>query len=152
MNKQKIQLIVVGAGIVIFIFVLAGNLKNSKSQKSAVTSVSPDNSTAVVAPVSSETVKSRPTDNQAVGGQKKRAELSWGRDPFVSELDEKEQISELKLQGISFGKDQTGFIFINNEIFKKGDKIGDYEVVEVFKDKVLLKKEEQTFYLTFPEE
>jgi hypothetical protein len=149
MTKQKIQLIVVGAGIVVFIFVLAGNLKNSKSKKSTDPAVSPDNSTAIA---SAGAVKSLPADNQAVSGQKKQAELSWGRDPFMSELDEKEQISELKLQGISFGKDQTGFVFINNEIFKKGDRIGDYEVVEVFKDKVLLKKEEQTFYLTFPEE
>ncbi len=85
--------------------------------------------------------------------QKKRAENPWGRDPFSSDIYKSGQLnSELKLQGISFRKDKVGFAFINNEIVKTGDKIKDYEIAEVLKDKVLLKRGSQSFYLTFPEE
>ncbi|MCX5708713.1 MAG: hypothetical protein NTY14_07100 [Candidatus Omnitrophica bacterium] len=92
-------------------------------------------------------------DRNALETQKKRAEAPWGRDPFSSDTYKSGQAnSELKLQGISCRKDKVGFAFINNEIVKKGDIIGGYEVGEVLKDKVLLKKGSQSFYLTFPEE
>jgi hypothetical protein len=151
MDKQKVQLAVIALGAVILIIVLVSNLKSSKPKTTVVPSaVNPANTTtAGPAPAA---VKPPAADAQAADGQKKRAELTWGRDPFISQLDEKEQISELKLQGISFTKERGGFVFINNEIFKKGDKIGDYEVREVFKDKVLLKKGEQDLYLTFPQQ
>jgi hypothetical protein len=92
-------------------------------------------------------------DSNALETQKKHAEAPWGRDPFSSDIYKSGQAnSELKLQGISYRKDNVGFAFINNEIVKKGDVIGGYEVGEVLKDKVLLKKGSQSFYLTFPEE
>jgi hypothetical protein len=92
-------------------------------------------------------------DSNALENQKKRAEAPWGRDPFSSGTYKSGQAnSELKLQGISYRKDKVGFAFINNEIVKKGDSIGGYEVGEVLKDRVLLKKGTQSFYLTFPEE
>ena len=85
--------------------------------------------------------------------QKKRAENPWGRDPFSSDTYRSGQLnSELKLQGISYRQDKVGFAFINNEIVKQGEMINGYKVEEISKDKVLLKKESQNFYLTFPEE
>ncbi len=92
-------------------------------------------------------------DGNTLETQKKRAEAPWGRDPFSSGIYKSGQAdSELKLQGISYRKDNIGFAFINNEIVKKGDGIAGYEVEEVLKDRVLLKKGSQSFYLTFPEE
>jgi hypothetical protein len=85
--------------------------------------------------------------------QKKRAENTWGRDPFSSDIYKSGQLnSELKLKGISFRQDKIGFAFINNEIVKQGEMINGYKVEQILKDKVLLKKENQSFYLTFPEE
>lgn len=92
-------------------------------------------------------------DTNALELQKKRAENPWGRDPFSSDIYKSGQLSsELKLQGISFRKDNVGFAFINNEIVKTGDSIKGYEIAEVLKDRVLLKRGSQSFYLTFPEE
>jgi hypothetical protein len=92
-------------------------------------------------------------DSKTLETQKKRAEAPWGRDPFSSDTYKSGQASsELKLQGVSYRKDNIGFAFINNEIVKKGDTIGGYEVEEVLKDRVLLRKGSQSFYLTFPEE
>jgi hypothetical protein len=92
-------------------------------------------------------------DSNTLETQKRRAEAPWGRDPFSSDTYKSGQAnSELKLQGISCRRDKVGFAFINNEIVKKGDIIGGYEVGEILKDKVLLRKGSQSFYLTFPEE
>jgi hypothetical protein len=95
----------------------------------------------------------QPADGGALESQKKHSENPWGRDPFSSDIYKSGQANpELKLQGISYRKDNVGFAFINNEIVKKGDSINGYEVQEVLKDKVLLKRGSQSFYLTFLEE
>jgi hypothetical protein len=151
-DKQKTQLIVIGVGIVVFIIVMAGNLKKkpAKTPESAISSVSlvqgPETKTQ------GPTTPLLPADAKRIKEQSERAGLTWGRDPFNAYLDKEYQRTDLKLQGISFGKDKTGFAFINDEIVKKGDKVGDYEVAEIQKDKVLLKKGSQSFYLAFPYE
>ena len=72
--------------------------------------------------------------------------MAWGRDPFSpSKAGLEYQRSDLELKGISVGKDKAGFAFINNEIVKTGDKIGGYEVGEVEKNRVLLKKAGRAF-------
>ncbi len=130
--------------------VILSNL--NKVKKKRLPSPAQDSPNATLATMAVDKVKYVPVDQEAIAAQKKRAELPWGRDPFLSEIEKKDQIAELKLQGISFGKDNVGFAFINNMIVKKGDKVGEYEVFEISKDRVLLKKDNQSFYLVFSEE
>jgi len=150
MTKEQKQFIVIGVGVIILIVVVLSNLNKGKKEK-----LSPPAQNVTRAPLTTvaiSTPKSVLVDQKGLEAQKKRAELPWGRDPFWSDIEKGDQIEELKLQGISFGQDNVGFAFINNMIVKKGDKVGEYEVFEIFKDKVLIKKGNQSFYLVFPEE
>lgn len=152
MTKEQKQLIFIGVGIIILIIVFLSNLKGEKKKKLAPPAQNVTSATPATMAVS--TPKSVPVERKGKGldAQKKRAELPWGRDPFLSDIEKGDQISELRLQGISFGGNKVGYAFINNIIVKKGDKVGEYEVFEIFKDRVLLRKGNQSFYLVFPEE
>lgn len=149
MTKEKLQIVITVSLIPVLALIVVSNLKGRKPMKPGP---APSEIEVAAEVINQPETRFAPADNKSLVAQKKRAELPWGRDPFVSEIDKGEQISELKLQGLSFRQDNVGFAFINNEIVKKGDKLGEYEIMEVFKDRVLLKKGSQSFYLTFPEE
>jgi hypothetical protein len=149
MTKGQKQYIVIGVGVIILAVVILGNLSRKKKKIAPPANNVP---TATLTTTAVGKAKYVPVDEEGIAAQKKHAELPWGRNPFLSDIEKGDQIAELKLQGISFGKDNVGFAFINNMIVKKGDKVGDYEVFEIFKDRVLLKKGNQSFYLVFPEE
>ncbi len=153
MKKAQLELIIICVCVIIIVFSIAGNLKNKAAKKITLPSA------AAPAPAASEQAASIPiapavTPAKIIKAQQERTKLNWGRDPFAlsSDIDKENQKTELQLKGISFGKDKNAFAFINNEIVKKGDKVSDYEIVEVEKDKVLLRKGSRSFYLALPEE
>lgn len=86
--------------------------------------------------------------------QKERASKPWGRDPFVrvKTLEAGSRTSSLELKGISIGQDKKGFALINQDIVRVGDKIEGCEVLAIEKNRVLLQKNGQNFYLKLPEE
>jgi len=149
MDPNKRALIVIAIGIPIFIVVMARNLKPRKKPGPApaaqVAQVPAPESAAIH-------VASSKGDAKSLELQKTRAELPWGRDPFFSDPYKAGQASDLQLLGISYRGDGKGFANINNEIVRAGDAVKGFEVIEVLKDKVLLKKGDQSFYLTFPEQ
>lgn len=151
LSKQQTEMAVIGVGVLVLVFVLASNLKKkpekkpgSDSEATKATAVIPELPGVSPAVVSSDTSK--------VGSQKERVKLPWGRDPFAAPSEKEYQISDLQLKGVSISKDERGYAFINSEIVRKGDKVGDYEVANVEKDRVLLKRGNQNFYIVFPEE
>jgi hypothetical protein len=151
MTKDQKQIALILAMLPILAIALLSGMKRKKVNVPVAASQDPltlvDAGVKVSAPIPAA------ADRNTLETQKKRAEAPWGRDPFSSDTYKSGQAnSELKLKGISCRKDKIGFAFINDEIVKKGDIIGGYEVGEVLKDKVLLKKGTQSFYLTFPEE
>jgi hypothetical protein len=151
MTKEVKQLIITGALIVILIITVMSNLK--KKPKIVNPPAAPSAAGIPAAPVAALAPSpALSTDENIKNLQNLRAGLPWARDPFSESANKNSQTDELKLQGISFGKDKSGYAFINNEIVKKGDTIGDYEVIEIEKARVFLKKESQSFYLAFPEE
>lgn len=150
MTKDQVQITVIIVGLAVLGAVVMSNMKNKNIKKPVA---QPEAAAPVIDSGVKVTAKLRLADSGVLENQKKRAEAPWGRDPFSSDTYKSGQASsELKLQGISYRKDNVGFAFINNEIVKKGDTIVDYEVEEVLKDRVLLKKGSQSFYLTFPSE
>jgi hypothetical protein len=151
MNKEKKEFAVIAAGVIILLVVVMGNMKSKNARKPGVVN-KPDSAGEAVKVSAEARVKPVSLNEKDLQLQTERARAPWGRDPFVAELGNAANISELKLQGISYGNDGAGFAFINDEIVKKGGKIGDYEVAEVLKDRVLVKKGNQSFYLTFTEE
>lgn len=157
MNKEKVQLAVIAVGIVIFIALVAGSLKKKPAKGPAQESApaaqslsgSPDKTDSQPAP----SLSASSTDEGDLALQKERMKLDWGRDPFNSLRSTKDyQRSSLELKGISLGKNKNGFAFINSEIVKKGDTIGEYEVTEIQRNRVLLRKGQQSFYLVMPQE
>jgi len=152
LNKAVKEIIITVVLIVILVVIVISNLKGGKKAGKAKR-VSGRQQIVKVTPSSG----SIPADKKTLSLQKQRAEtLSWDRDPFVyveAEVDRKDyRTSTLQLKGISLGRDKIGYAFINDEILKVGDTIGGYEVLQIQKDKVLLRKGNQSFYLTLPEE
>src|SRR3989338_1971458 len=155
MTKEKFQLSVIAAGVLILLSIIAGNLKKkpAKGQPSDNKPVDETLPKAGIAAGAKATSATQAVNHEELSLQKEREKLNWGRAPFAAAKVSKEfRGANLQLKGISFGKDKKGLAFINNEIVKKGDIMGDYEVIEVEKHKVLLRKAGQTFYLTLPQE
>jgi hypothetical protein len=146
MSKEKWQIIGIVIGIIIMALIFYTNLK-PKKRNVAVLAPAP-----LPIPVGVQPPAFVPADSSVLESQKKNAEKAWGRDPFSADPYKAGQASELHLQGISYRRDNVGYAFINNEIVKKGDSVQGWLVVEVYKDKVFLKKGDQSFYLTFPEQ
>ncbi len=154
MGRQKVELIVTAIGVIIFIAVVAGNFKKkpdkAQPQGSALSQKTPVPSGEAISPAAPMSEIAR---EQELTLQKEREKLDWGRDPFSASKSAKEyQRANLQIKGISLGKNKTALAFINNEIVKKGDTIGEYEITEIQKDKVMLRKGEQSFYLVLPQE
>jgi len=151
MNKQIKQLIILGGLIVVLAVVFLGNKKKPSKNLTLVSTatnkqISQPNKNIANAGEGS-------ADSKRLALQKQRANAAWGRDPFSTLASKEYQRTDLILKGISFGADGRGFAFINTEIVKPGDKLGDYEIVSIEKDKVLVKKKDsQSFYLTLPKE
>jgi hypothetical protein len=154
MNKQIKQLLILGALIAILVAVFAGNTKKKPGKKLTLTSPATNQQASQSTKNTADSASGEGSvDSKKLALQKQRTNAAWGRDPFSTSVSKEYQRADLILKGISFGGDGRGFAFINNEIVKTGDKLGDYEVVSVERDKVLVKKKDsQSFYLTLPKE
>ena len=155
-KKEKIELGLTIIGVVALIAILAGSFgKKPKTNSASISSsealtAGPKNSSASALQQAAAAITA---DSGTISLQKERENVPWGRDPFsASKISREYQRADLELKGISFGADKSGFAFINNEIVKSGDKVGDYEVVAIEKDKILLKRGTQSFYLALPKE
>lgn len=163
MNKQQTQIIITAGLIGFLALLIAGNLKEMAKKKNASGNAAKDSaSQEAIKPAQPQGLaKTAPApearDENAAKKidalQKERALIAWGRNPFSAlKVSQEFQKAHLELKGISVGKDKKAFAFINTEIVKQGDNLGAYEVMEIEKDKVLLRKDEQSFYITLPEE
>ena len=149
MDKQKKQLIIVGILVIVLIFAGLSSFKKKPAGKTPV-QIEPASQAAPEPPAAAIPGAAVRPDGKKINAQLERTKLPWGRDPFAAPAQKEYQIGELQLKGISFDKKMGGFAYINNDIVKKGDPVGNYEVVEIEKDRVLLKKGNQSFYLVFP--
>ncbi len=146
MKKEYIQIGIIGVGLAALPFLIMSNMKKpaGRPRPPAETAAAvPDPVVGIAAPSK--------VDNEIAGKQTKRWELPWGRDPFLTVSDSVGKMNEFQLKGISFAKDRKGFAFINDQIVSSGDVIAGYEVDSIEKDRVMLKRGSQTFFLTFPE-
>lgn len=76
------------------------------------------------------------------------------RDPFIPlvtqdgrflKLEAEEQNSSLALEGIIYDPSGYSYAIVNGTVVKIGDKIADYEVLKIEKNKVVLIKEGQVY-------
>ncbi len=150
MTKDVKQLIMAAVLVIIFIFAMLNSFKK-KPTKNKAPEVKPPAELALDKKALSPSLGIL-SDNKEITLQKQRMDLEWGKDPFNMAIEKEFQLADLKLKGISYGGGKKGYAFINDEIVKPGDRIGEYEVVEVEKNKVLLHKAGQSFYLAFEQE
>jgi type II secretory pathway component PulC len=146
-KKEQVQLAVIGVGLVVLGFFLLTNLKPAKRQAGSPAPVADSSEPSVPGGA----VKPRGRDT-VTALQSKRWEAAWGRDPFLSMSDSTGKLNEFELKGISFSRDKKGYAFINNQIVSAGDRLGGYEVTRIEKDRVMLTRGTQTFFLTFSEQ
>lgn len=148
-DKQKKQLIMVGVLLIVLIFAVMSSMKK-KPANTAEFKAGPSAGIAPKLQAPAGPVAAPKPEEKKLNAQLERAKGAWSRDPFVAPSEKEYQMGTLQLKGISFDKTKGGFAFINNDIVKKGDTIGEYEVVDIEKNRVLLKKGNQSFYLAFP--
>ena len=93
--------------------------------------------------------------------QKERLNIEWGRDPFYAEeqkeenlreVEEKEttEISHFSLKGISWTSERP-IALINTQTVTEGESILGYEVIDIQKDKVILRKGDKKYELSIEE-
>ncbi len=148
MDRRKKEIIITVILVIILLVAIIMNVKREKYPKKGKKPA-----------VSLKTKEGKPPSKSVkanadiIALQKKRAELAWGRDPFFFTKTKKiYKGRKLLLKGISLGKDGRGYAFVNDEIVTVGDVVSGYKVMEIKKDKILLKKGSDTFYLGMPEE
>lgn len=154
MDKQKQQYLILGVLLVVLGVVVVSNLKPKKKKSAPAAAAVAAEVAKIVAGEQPATpaVDSAPASSEDLDKQQQRAQLDWGVDPFFHTLNKQLTDSGFILKGVSVGRDKRNYALINDEIVGVGDVISGYEVMEVQRTKVLLKKGLETFYLTLPEE
>jgi type II secretory pathway component PulC len=147
-KKQHVQIGVIGIGVLALPFLIMANLKKPEKK--------PEVSGPLTITVSTEAPDAMPAkgsmNDKTAGLQSQRWDMPWGRDPFMAISDNVGKLNEFQLKGISFSRNKKGYAFINDQIAAVGETIGEYEVAAIEKDRVMLKRGAQTFYLTFTEQ
>jgi len=148
MDRRKKEIIITVILVVIFLAAIIINVTRQKHPRKGKELV-----VSLKVKEGKSPSKSVKANADIIALQKKRAELAWGRDPFFfTKIKKFYKGQQLLLKGISLGKDGRGYAFVNDEIVTVGDVVGGYKVMEIKRDKILLKKGSDTFYLGMPAE
>ena len=157
MDKQKQQLVVLGILVLVLVIFLANAFmpkkkKTSKPAPAAAPSVFVPPPLPPQAQGSGNTGYARATPEETKA-QQVTAEMPWKADPFYHALSKEiYQNSNLVLKGVSTGPGRRNYATINSEIVTVGDYIFGYKVEEISRDRVLLKRETESYYLVWPEQ
>ncbi len=83
------------------------------------------------------------------------------RDPFIPlvtpdgrllKLEKEETLSGLSLEGIIYDEHGLSCAIVNGEVVRVSDKVGDYQVLKIEKNKVIFIKSGQTLEVELKEE
>ena len=132
MDKKKLELIATGILVMVFILVLAGNIKKIKG------AIIPRKAQAPIALLPVKQVEPL-FKNKAVDVKKEERDIGWGRDPFMRQelvIENADTVANLKLMGITTGKTAKSMAIINNKLVSVGSRIGKFRVMEISKDGV----------------
>ena len=140
-NKKLIVLIILGMGAIFSL--IYGIVTPSKARRVA-SQRSPDIRKQPVPAVEN-------VDAPAVGGSRRTSFSDWGRDPFSSgpAASAPANVFDMVLTGILWD-DSSPLAMIDDNPVAAGDKIGDYTVVEIKKDRVILNDGTKDFELILP--
>lgn len=132
MDKKRIEIILTFLLSIIFVLVIANSIRIAKRRFSATAVVS-------TATVSQPAVQIGKGISQRPEGEGKLEELPWGRCPFSGKAyaSSGKPIVDLKLTGIIWDE-KTPEALINNKIVKAGDTFGNYVVIKIDRNSVIL--------------
>lgn len=146
MDKKKLELVIAGILIVVFVVMLANAFAKVRQKAARVPAVQrPDDGAA--SPLSRlVAIRTKETKRAAVART-----IPWGRDPFVLEESGPVQasaIGSLRLMGITVGqKNGKPHAIINDEIVSVGSRIGAFTVVNILPTKVVVTDGEKEYDL-----
>lgn len=157
MDKQKQQLIGLGALVLVLVVLMVNAFMPKKPRPNPVPSAAaPASGLAFTPPAAApeskiETGYAKATSDE-INEQLAHAQKDWGADPFFRRAGKEVlQGSSLTLKGISMGSGRRKYAAINDQIVTVGDIIFDYRVEEIEKTRVLLKRGTESYYLVWPE-
>jgi hypothetical protein len=128
MDKKKIEMLVIGIGLMALVLLLLNNVKESAQTKASPILSGQGAGYPALPNVSSI--------SKASGKNKESDNLKWGRDPFALTQDVEDNTQPLKLMGITMS--DKPMAVIDDEIVSVGKKIGDYKVIRIAKYQVVL--------------
>lgn len=144
MEKKKIELIIIGCLVLVFLFTFTNSIARMKPKKT-VKAQAP--STGPQSIQRQETLfKIRQEEKVEI----EEGKLSWGRDPFVlqggggGEIDTAEN---LKLMGITGGKNTNLVAIINDQLVSIGSKVGKFRILKILPNKVIVTDGEKDYEL-----
>ena len=145
MDKKKTEQVLAVVLIAVFVFILAGSVGKimSKSKPKAIAQAAASSAPAA-APVSLNISPHATAEKKAEPAA--QDELSGGdRDPFapINAQGGPAGISGLNLTGITTTGSGKIIAIINETMVSSGDKIGEFTVVNITADKVVLKDSKQ---------
>lgn len=147
MDKKKIEMIAVGVLVVVFIFVLANSIGKVKVKFKAAKAYAPVK-TALPVTITPQ-IGTISTARKAMEKGLEKP-LGWGRDPFMLQAispEKIEDITSLKLMGITIGEKSRPMAIINNKLVSAGSSIGKFKVLSVSMDKVIVTDGAENFEL-----
>ncbi len=130
MDKKRIEIVLTFLLSIIFVLVIANSIRIAKRRFSATAVVS----TATVSQPAVQIGKGIPQRPEG-----KLEELPWGRCPFSGKAyaSSGKPILDLKLTGIIWDE-KIPQALINNKIVKAGDILGNYVVIKIDRNSVIL--------------
>lgn len=128
MNKDKQLKIISGLVFLVFIVMALAAILKTRHKEVAVTA----NVAVQTAMPKAKAPRQRPTSSF----------FEWGRDPFTMGATPVELSGELILSGIIWDV-QKPYCIINEKVVKAGDEISGYKVVDIEKDSVSVRSDNQ---------
>jgi len=155
-TREKKQLILAGALLVLLIPLVLWNLgraqaKKAKPKKESLSSqILPEHLIPRAVPARAEKALETETSDLAIL-KAKAAQIKWGQDPFVLDLGDGEELPalQLELSGIIYDgvHPEATYAIINGEVVRIGDDIRGIKVIDIEPAMIRLKKFNQEFSL-----
>lgn len=148
MDRKKLQITITAALALVFVFVLTNSLKRREKK-----APSPGPQVPAGAQAAQRSAFIFDAKKETETKENADAKLKpWGRDPFVlQEVSQQEEgvddLSNLKLMGITTGKKTKYMAVINEEMVSAGSTVGGFKVLSVSKDSVIVNDGEESYEL-----
>ncbi len=138
-NKQKIQIGAVIFLALIFVYLLVSTVMGGKNKRPKVRPAS-----GAVPAAAAPAEELFPAETDAKESQAAEPD-DWGASPFSMQSSEEpvkiQAKTDLSLKGIVFSTAEESYAIINEKIVKKGERVADNTVKEIFEERVVLQND-----------